>query len=413
MREQQRIDFYLLMSIFTLALVVRMIWALLAEILDPFLIENPLLGDAASYHRLAMNLLAGNGYTQNPPIPSAFWPPLYPFTLAGIIALFGTQLVTARIIQAIWGAIPPVVLAWIALKNLGRKEAWLVGFGLAFYPFLIYFGTWLIADGLFILLLAMVFFSAAKFHLSGSIRWLVLMGIFLGLATLAKPTALFYAPLLALWVMLSPQGVRIKKRIGYAFALTLATLVIVLPWTLRNYLAFDQFVLVSTNGGYTFLGVNNPNAWGGHNEFYPPSIPGLNDAEMEDAFYAEAWQWIRANPGDFIRLGGIKFARLLSPLTVGSQPQDYPLPGAPVVYIVYRVFLIVSLGGMILGLKKLRAIGYLYIPVIGVLLSTFIYYGHTRFTLPMAPSLVVFSALAIVAGYQWVREKLQSKRTPA
>ncbi|MBC7261092.1 MAG: hypothetical protein H5T63_03680, partial [Chloroflexi bacterium] len=40
--------------------------------------------DAAAYDRIAQNLLAGYGFASTPGQPTAFWPPLYPFFLAGL-----------------------------------------------------------------------------------------------------------------------------------------------------------------------------------------------------------------------------------------------------------------------------------------------------------------------------------------
>jgi 4-amino-4-deoxy-L-arabinose transferase-like glycosyltransferase len=380
--------------ILIISLVIRIIWAVLSETTDPFLISNPLLGDAAAYHQIAVNILNGKGFSLVPNQPTSFWPPLYPFTLAVIFRIFSPNLVIARLFQALWGAIPPVIFFWIAAKHFDKNVALLTGIGLAIYPHLIYFGTWLIAEALFMMLFSFVLFSAAKFSFSEKYRWLILMGFFLGLSILTKPSVLFFAPLLALWVILTYNS-GIKKRIAYGFVLTVATLLVVLPWSLRNYVQFGQFVLVSSNGGYTFLGANNPEAWGGHDEGFPPGIAGLNEAEMEKAYYTEAWQWIRSNPGEFIKLGIVKIQRLFSPLSVASQQQDYPIPGAIFVYIIYRLFFILAFIGMIIGLKQIRMIGYLYVPVVGVFLSTILYYGDARYTLPMVPSLVLFAALSL------------------
>ena len=53
--------------IFGIALLIRVTWSLLAPQLDPFLRISPLLGDAASYDRIAQSLLNGTGYAEYPP----------------------------------------------------------------------------------------------------------------------------------------------------------------------------------------------------------------------------------------------------------------------------------------------------------------------------------------------------------
>lgn len=44
-------------------LVVTVAWVYLAPWLDPVVSRNPLHGDAAGYHELALSLLAGHGYS--------------------------------------------------------------------------------------------------------------------------------------------------------------------------------------------------------------------------------------------------------------------------------------------------------------------------------------------------------------
>ena len=408
-QNQVKNNILFLTFIFIIALLFRITWALLAASVDPFLNSNPLLGDAASYYRIAMNLLDGNGFSQYSRVPSSFWPPLYPFSLYIIFASISKDLTTIRIIQAFWGTITPMVFAWIALKNFGKKEGYIVGIGLAIYPYLIYFGAWLIAEALFMMLFSITLFSAFRFAIGKNYRWIVIMGFFLGLSILTKPSALFYTPFIAIWVMLAPIGLSILLRIKFALVLTLITLIVVLPWSIRNYIVFDRFTLVASNSGYTLLGANNPNAWGGHNEGFPSLIPGVSESEMDGIFFSEAWNWIKSNPAAFIRLGIIKIQRLISPLSVASQPQDYSIPGADLIYLTYRAFLVSALCGMIIGIQYIRRIGYLYAPVIGVLLSAFIFYGDTRYTLPMVPSLIVFSVVSIMSGFTWIKKRIQPR----
>lgn len=140
---------------------------------------------------------------------------------------------------------------------------------------------------------------------------------------------------------------------------------------------------------------NNPNAWGGHDEGYPPLIAGLNDAEMADNYYKEAFQWIWNNPRDFGLLFIPKYRRLFSALSVVSQRQDYPLPGANVMYGCYTLCLLASFAGALKTLRQWRQVGFLFAPVAGIIIFTGLFYGDARYTLPMVPSLVAFTALLV------------------
>lgn len=380
--------------IFFLALCLRLAWALLAPHLDPFLASNPLLGDAGSYDLIARSLLQGSGHSLFPPQPDGFWPPLYPYFLSIWYALLGYNLQLARLAQAFLGALAACFFFLIAASAFKRPVALLAGLGLAIYPYLVYFGAWLIAEALFLALFAAALWLLSLAARRWQVRYLLRAGVLLGLSALAKPTTLFFMPFIALWLFLAPENIPLRRRAGQVFLLALVTLVVILPWSFRNLRVFGQFVLISTNGGYTFLGANNPDAWGGHNEGYPALIPGLNDAEMEDVFYARAFDWIRSDPQAFLRLAVQKYRRLLSPLSVASSPADFSLPAAPLVYGIYFAFLGTSLAGLVLSFPAWRKIGYLYAPILGVFVSAGLYYGDARYTLPMAPSMVILAALA-------------------
>lgn len=46
------------------------------------------------------------------------------------------------------------------------------------------------------------------------------------------------------------------------------------PWAYRNYQVFDDFIFLSTSGGYNFAVYNRPDATGtGFGAFYPPGVP--------------------------------------------------------------------------------------------------------------------------------------------
>jgi 4-amino-4-deoxy-L-arabinose transferase-like glycosyltransferase len=393
--------------IFLVSLSARLVWTALIPYLDPFIKNQPLLGDANSYDLIAQGIMLGFGFSGLPPQLTAFWPPLYPAFLSLIYSVFGHQIEISRYIQAIIGSLIPVFL-YLTAKNLAdQRTAWLTGLGIAFYPFLIYFGAWLIAEALFLALLCATIWLASSLAPNWKPNKIAWIGFLLGLSAMAKPTTLFFIPFWLLWVYLAPENLKAARRFLLTLYLISPFLLIVLPWTYRNYLLTGQFVLISTNGGYTFLGANNPDAWGGHEEGFPPSISGLNDAEMEDQYYSRAISWIKTHPSDFSKLVFQKYLRLFSPLSIASQPSDLALPGRPFIYLAYSIFLLLALAGMLYLLPLWRSLGFLYIPVIGVILSTALFYGDVRYTLPMAPSMVFFSAASLVrlwpAIYQYLR----------
>ena len=104
---------------------------------------------------------------------------------------------------------------------------------------------------------------------------------------------------------------------GKALLVYAAMAVIVLPWTVRNYLVFDAFVPVSTNGGFTLLTGNNPSAQGGYTDNDPlvrkvsHSVSG--QVAADHLATSLALTWIREHPAAFVALIPKKVWRLWAP----------------------------------------------------------------------------------------------------
>ena len=112
---------------------------------------------------------------------------------------------------------------------------------------------------------------------------------------------------------------RRKKIVGYFTAIAIA-LLMVLPWTIRNYNQFDSFVLVSANSGFNFYVGNNPQATG---EFQqgPSTAESIaidsaratyfrehpSHVERDSYLFDVAKQWIIAHPFSALKLWLVKF----------------------------------------------------------------------------------------------------------
>lgn len=396
-----------LWAITLVALATRIVYALLATQIDPFLRVNPLHGDAASYNSIARNLLHGYGFASSPGHPTAFWPPLYPMFLAGLYDFCGYNLLWARLAQAVFGAIAVAATARAAYLLLDRRVALLTALGMAFYPHLIYFGAWLIAEALYMALLALSLWIAACLQKSARNSGFALLGALLGLGALAKPAALLLIPLVALWTWIAPPTRPWRDRLMQCLLVLLIATATVMPWTVRNYLVFHALVPISTNGGYTFYGANNPHAFGGHREGFPPALPGLSEPQAEQEYYRLGMDWIKQHPRDFAKVALRKLERLFSPLSVASFEKDYRLPLASLVKGIYTIFLLAALAGALLLLQRWREVAVLYALVIRVLLGAVIFYGDVRYTLPMLPSFIIFASFIIV----FLCERLHARQT--
>ncbi len=423
-----------LVMLTVLALGARVGYAVVAGQIDPFLLQDPLWGDAGSYDRIARNLLAGIGYSQYPPEADVFWPPLYPLLLGLVYKLLGYNVLLARVVQAMVGALVPGVLYLMGRALFDERAGRLAGLGAALYPYLIYFGAWLIADGPYITLLTLTLCTAffLQKHLSRceraaqskaqdyfpntplhrrSVAMSVLLGVLLGLDILMKPVTLAFLPFLLLWFLFALRGA-FWRRVGLGIVTLGVLLAVLAPWVWRNHLVTGEWVLVSTNGGFTFYGANTPDAFGGHREGFPRRIPGMSPVAQEREFYRRGWAWMVETPQDFLALVPRKLARLVSPLSVASREAPYPLPFARVVYGIYWAFLALAVYGWVRSLSNWREAGILYVPMVAVLCNVVLFYGDTRYSLPMVPSLVIFAAKALSDAWDWVEHARASETVP-
>jgi len=380
-----------------IALFVRLSYALMAPNVDPFLKLDPLHGDAASYDRIIRSLLANTGYSQYPPKADYFWPPLFPLLMWVIYKVAGYHLLVGRLALALIGSAVAPGVYLIGHRLFGARVGKVAGIGAAIYPHFVFFGAWLIADPLYFSLLVASLLVAVWLQENAGFRQSLLLGLLLGLSALAKPTALFMLPGFFVWFLVAIRQ-SFTRRIVLGATTALVMIITMSPWLIRNYLDTGR-VFLSTNGGYTFYGANNPQAFGGHREGFPPPLPGLTEAEQDLEYYRLGFQWIRDNPNLFLRLVGRKYARLLSPLSVASWENDYPLPFATMIRLLYWAFFGCAITGAVLQLRFWRKCFVLYIPVSAVLLSTLLFYGDTRFGLPMVPSLLLFASVAVVRLY--------------
>jgi hypothetical protein len=94
-------------------------------------------------------------------------------------------------------------------------------------------------------------------------------------------------------------------------------LVVVLPWSARNYRALHTFVLVSTNGGDVFYRANNPRATGGWIKDGERSLRGYDELTRNRLGYQWGKEWIREHPDRFLLLALRKQVLFLGDDAVG------------------------------------------------------------------------------------------------
>ena len=200
------------------------------------------------YERLAVNLLAGHGFTtmdQLPFSPTAVRPPLYSLWIALVYALFGQNLVTIFYSQAFIGAITSVVVYWIGREVHSPKAGLLSAFIYAIHPYPQLFVTTLFPEVFYSLLLALtVLFLWRAWKRETDIQQWILAGVFSGLAALTRSEFFPFALFIVCLILVFRKSRRLIRG-GMVFLL--AMMLTVLPWTIRNYIHFKKILPISNS----------------------------------------------------------------------------------------------------------------------------------------------------------------------
>jgi hypothetical protein len=389
-----------------------------------FLAVEP-TSDAGWYFDRAIALTAGDGYSEGG-LPTAFWPPGWPMTLAVLFKLFGSSLLVAQIFNLACS----VGSAWFTL-DLGRRlfHSEIAGRAglllLAIYPNSIGYVPLVMTEVFYTMLLLAGCWLLVVYR-STSAR--IFAGLVFGVATLVKAQSMLVIPIIFGIEALREQfelKTAITASIKATFVIAIAFLV-VLPWSYRNYRVFGDWVLVSTNGGLTLLTGNNPSARGDYTQNDPlvTSIKRtvatqlLADKEAQH----RALQWIKENPGRFVALMPLKLFRLWAPdgesewaFQTGYGAYDSESVWFRIVRYINQLYYVCLLfgfawAGLILFGRKVRLsaapIDWWALPYAIALYPTavaLIFSGQSRFHYPVMPF------VAMSCGWLLLHSKIRSK----
>ena len=217
------------------------------------------IGDWFFYHWQANDIAAGRGFVEpfrlrfdHVSLPSAGHPPLYPLVLSGMSELGGTSTLAHRAVGLPLGA-ATIALVGLLGRRAGGERTGLVAAGLcAIYPIMIATDGALMSETLYGPLVALFLLGAWRMLEQPGRLVAAGSGAVLGLAALTRSEALLLLPLVT-W----PAAVRGGR--GWALragAATLACVVVIAPWTIRNLDVFGRFVPISNNDSTVLAGAN-------------------------------------------------------------------------------------------------------------------------------------------------------------
>jgi len=389
-----------LLAIAALGVVVRLAFGL------GYWVDQPLTRDESEYLSLARSLRAGNGFVYDAAHADPFGrAPGYPAFLAvagGGHAVTPHLPAMVTITQSLIGAIGILMAGALAGRLAGPRAAMAAALFTAVSPPLVWIASRAFSEAIFWPLglgVAWLFDRASSAATTPvRVRLALLCGLLAGAGVLVRPALLFFLMLAApYWVW--------KRHWLPVAALAIGALLVVGPWTARNFMVHGRFVLVASEGGVTFWTGNHPLAVGDGDMAANPAIkldslrlraqyPHLSEEEMEPVYYREAWAWMRAHPLDWLALTARKVFYTV-------------VPTGPSYLLHSRLFILASvvpyvlaLAGALVGVWRwrdhLHVLPGLWLLVASALLVCVVFFPQERFRIPVIdPALLVLAAAAL------------------
>jgi 4-amino-4-deoxy-L-arabinose transferase-like glycosyltransferase len=412
----------------------RLLWIVGAGLLFRFVyVAFDVAGDRGFddrqwFHDVSNNLAAGRGFISpfvfdffGTVTPSAGHPPLWAAVLS-VPAFFGLGSWTAQqFITAIFGAAAIGAVGYLG-RRVGGDRIGLIAAGLAAVsPLLIARDGSLMSESLYGFLVILALLATYRVIDKPVSRSAAILGVLIGLAALTRGEALLFLPILAfvVWRQAKPKSVsrgRLLVVMVVAAAVTLA------PWTIRNFFAFDEPVLISFNEASVLAGANCDKTYNGPETgtwditCLAAANPNLDEPAQHAIWRKQGLDYIGDHIGDLPRVLFYRVIRTWDLYEPSAQAhgdgRDY---NVAVIGTWTYLFVLLPLGiwGALRLYWRRKPLLILLSPAIVATISAAMTWGLTRLRHPADLTLLVLDAVALAAAYQTLRAREQRKRAVA
>jgi hypothetical protein len=375
--------------------------------------------DGQWYFERAISIVSGHGYAFDGKI-TALWPIGYPGFLALLFLFFPESALTGLIANFFLSA-ATVICSYYIFRRLRVGTFWpLFGcLGLTLYPTFILYQQMLWSE---ILTTTLITAAILGLLISRNNLHYFLTGIVFGLATLVKSQTLLYLIFVPLYDVAAKRTV--WGCAGKYVILLIGVALTVSPWTLRNFIEFDRFILVQSNGCYALFQGNNPiNGYGtaiNSDAFaaaYPEVVSDItkplpDEINMSDRACSAALKFMMENPLEVLRRIPNKLYRFFGhdalvfmAVSKSNARVSRPLPWLMSFFEISFWYHMVTVALAMLssifflaGPDRTKA-HYLLLCAVGSFASiSVIFFGLERYAIPVIPA---FVGCALVSLYNF------------
>ena len=361
------------------------------------------------HHNWALSILNGNLLGDT----TYFRAPLYVFYLAGIYKIFGVSLWAVRLFSVIPGLLS-IYITYITGKEIYNKHTGLVaGFIHACFPIIYYFESELLLDSFFTLLFQIAIYFFIKWWKNDVTKFIFFSGLFFGLASITRPTALAIALFIFIIIILIKKT-NIQPAIFFIFGLILC----IAPVFVRNIVIADDPVLIASQGGIN-LYVGNNDASDGISAVLPAPLgfnwhikqisytaekesgKKLSQGEVSSFWMSKAFTWIQKNPIRFLQLYAKKLYYNISNREISNNRYLHPFFSKIILlkynYFSFGILFSLTIISILLTGRQNKQALFLVTVILLYILLTSIFFFSSRFRLPLLPLYIILSANTLVS----------------
>lgn len=363
------------------------------------------LGEAARFYderlylRLATSLADTHTYSFDGATPSAYRPPGYNFSLYPIFWL-GGKVIHVRLLQFGLLALSILLLHYLLRLWSYPLASLVAGFAVFAYPVQFFTAGTIYPQTVttFVFLLVCVCVVRPQVSLS---EWFW-GGLAFGGLLLITPIFLVLLPLL----LILPWWLNMHRKAWANVVLIMAATVVITPWLVRNYRAFDQFVFISANSGLMLILGNSEHA-------SPNAGPTTNIAkyldyvnankmskiEQDQYFKREAIKWIQNHPLDAIKLYFMKVLNYFNFRNELKSKVESTWWRDAVMFVTYYLLLILAMLRAATG-KWLKSRPFESFAVVSYLMmgaAYAVFFTRIRYRLPIDWMLIALAAIAVAS----------------
>ncbi|MER3429564.1 MAG: hypothetical protein C4324_00720 [Blastocatellia bacterium] len=396
--------------------------------------------DSGDYIAAAKSLLQEGAYPVQGTLPF-FRAPLYPMLLAAVWAISPGSVLAVKIVQAAFHMLTALAVFLTGKTLFGRRAVGFAGGMLAaFNPLMLYFVAAIQTEALHTMLVSVgIYFGIARVFARDGESFIdaIVAGIAFGLAALCRPSAFGIGFLIAFLIF--GNAVWRKRNLALPLAMAAAIVLVVLPWTIRNYARFGDVILVNDAGGYALWVGNHPANLrfydgslttaaeiGEYSDWIGKTLPaqiiaewendggysGLSPSEREARWRREAFANFRQYPEETLKLFGWKLLGFWKPYP--SSEVFGPLVTAvaffeiPVLLMAFLGLFLAKLRPASRNLALLFVIYFVAVTAIHVLLV-----ATVRMRVPyVEPWTAMFAAFGAVGSWEAIFNRLDVMKPP-